>query len=326
MLKECINLINKFGYNYVTKTTISYDTQHIITHILDLDFNFLYPSAFSARRVISYFKCTSNNSKQKAGDIVMSDDRSTDKGYILWFLIDYCNFIIDDIDSIALFDKQFGFESFTIVMMKKRQEAIIQHNDTKQLYYKQILNSAFGVEGQNNAKFDKISFNKSRLASIKQLNQCNKATRKLNDDTYNSNGEVIEESQYMVSESPRQFKYNMPLQEAVLTLDDSKFWYLNFVYNFLNKCIDMDRVHICNMDADSMYLAIVGSLIEGYKQGSKYFIKDQGFFDLHHKKWLPWNDCTVAEEKKFIDITTESQGENIVCLAPKCYSLYNRNQ
>ncbi|KAA6370605.1 MAG: hypothetical protein EZS28_033867, partial [Streblomastix strix] len=32
------------------------------------------------------------------------------------------------------------------------------------------------------------------------------------------------------------------------------------------------------------------------------------------------------EEKKLMSITTESQGENIVCLAPKCYSLYNGNE
>ncbi|KAA6390920.1 MAG: hypothetical protein EZS28_013554 [Streblomastix strix] len=140
-------------------------------------------------------------------------------------------------------DNDIRFESFACTMMSKRQDAISQHNDTKSLYYKQILNSAFGGEGQNNAKFDKISINNARQASIKQLKQDHKATRKLSDDIYNSDGDLIEEAQYMVSESPRQFKCNMPLQEAVFTLDNSKFWYLNFVYNFIYQCIDMDRVH-----------------------------------------------------------------------------------
>ncbi|KAA6395256.1 MAG: hypothetical protein EZS28_009220 [Streblomastix strix] len=417
MQKESISHINKLRYNHVTKTITSYDNQYLVTHILDLDFNSLYPSVFSgifnknnpytnhriyqAGGVTSYFKCTSNSSKQKARDIIMSDDRFNGKGqlfcvrikghidekhinshinlapiwrkltynnsveqigefmynkmksqgltvdkpttkltsllsthnqfmcitnYILWFLIDYYNLIIDDIDSIALFDKHLGFESFACTMMSKRQDAISQHNDTKSLYYKQILNSAFGGEGQNNAKFDKISFNNARQASLKYQKQDHKATRKLSDNIYNSDGEVIEEAQYMVSESPRQFKCNKPLQEALFTLDNSKFWYLNFVYNFLYKCIDMDRVHFCNMDTDSMYLAIAGSQIEGYKQELKYVIKDQVFYDNHYKEWLPWNDCTVAEEKKLMGITTESQGENIVCLAPKCYRLYNGNE
>ncbi|KAA6396175.1 MAG: hypothetical protein EZS28_008297 [Streblomastix strix] len=88
----------------------------------------------------------------------------------------------------------------------------------------------------------------------------------------------------------------------------------------------MDRVHFCNMDTDSMYLAIAGSQIEGYKQGLKYVIKDQLFYDLHYKEWLPWSDFTVAEEKKLMGLTTESQEENIVCLAHKYYSLYNGNE
>ncbi|KAA6353909.1 MAG: hypothetical protein EZS28_050564, partial [Streblomastix strix] len=145
------------------------------------------------------------------------------------------------------------------------------------------------------------------LASIKQLNLGHKAIRKLSDDIYNCDGEVIEEAQYMVSESAKQFKCNMPLHEAVFTLDNSK-------------------VHFCNMDTHSMYLAISGLQIEGYKQGLKYVIKDQGFFDQHYKERLPWDNCTVAEEKKLMGIANESQSENIVRLAPKCYSLYDGNE
>ncbi|KAA6375654.1 MAG: hypothetical protein EZS28_028820 [Streblomastix strix] len=65
MLKECMqgglsnvyhqsNLkgiasINKLRYNHVTKTITSYDNQRVVTHILDLDFNSLYPSVFSVQ-------------------------------------------------------------------------------------------------------------------------------------------------------------------------------------------------------------------------------------------------------------------------------------
>ncbi|KAA6391253.1 MAG: hypothetical protein EZS28_013218 [Streblomastix strix] len=219
-----------------------------------------------------------------------------------------------------------GFESFACSMMNKKYEAISKHNDAQSLYYKQILNSAFDGDGQNNAKFDKISFINARLAVIKQLKQDHKTTKKISDDIYNSDGEVIEDAQYVVNESPRQIKCSKPLQEAIFTLDNSKLWYLNFVYNFLYKCIDMDKVHFSNMDTESMYLAIAGSQIEGKKQGLKYVVKDQLFYDQHYKQQLPQDDCTVSEEKNLMDITTESQGENIVCLAPKCYSLYNGNE
>ncbi|KAA6363735.1 MAG: hypothetical protein EZS28_040738 [Streblomastix strix] len=75
------------------------------------------------------------------------------------------------------------------------------------------------------------------------------------------------------------------------------------------------------MDIDSMYLAIAGSQIIGYKQGLKYIINDQEFYDLHYKEWLPWVGSSVADEKKLMGITTESQGEKIVCLVLKCYNL-----
>ncbi|KAA6367728.1 MAG: hypothetical protein EZS28_036745, partial [Streblomastix strix] len=51
-----ITHINKLRYNHVTKTITSYDSihaangvgnQHVVTHILDLDFNSLHPSVFS---------------------------------------------------------------------------------------------------------------------------------------------------------------------------------------------------------------------------------------------------------------------------------------
>ncbi|KAA6347399.1 MAG: hypothetical protein EZS28_052032, partial [Streblomastix strix] len=74
------------------------------------------------------------------------------------------------------------------------------------------------------------------------------------------------------------------------------------------------------MDTDSMYLAISGSTIEGYKQQFKHVIKDQQFWDDHFKEWLPWEGCSIAEEKKLLGCAIESQRESIICLAPKCYS------
>ncbi|KAA6359529.1 MAG: hypothetical protein EZS28_044944, partial [Streblomastix strix] len=204
MLKECMqgglsnvyhqcNLkgvthINKLRYNHVTKTVTSYDNQHVVTHILDLDFNSLYPSVFSgifnknnpytnnriyqAGGLTSYFKCTSNSSKQKARDIIMSDDRFNDKGQL--FCVKIKGHIDEKyIDSIALFDKHLGFESFACTMMAKRQDAISQHNDTKSLYYKQILNSAFGVPNFSTNYFNVLfgGMNDSMSINLKSKSQ-----------------------------------------------------------------------------------------------------------------------------------------------------------
>ncbi|KAA6393173.1 MAG: hypothetical protein EZS28_011299, partial [Streblomastix strix] len=52
------------------------------------------------------------------------------------------------------------------------------------------------------------------------------------------------------------------------------------------------------MDIDSKYLAISGSTIEGYKQQFKHVIKDRELWDEHYKEWLPYEGCSIAEEKK----------------------------
>ncbi|KAA6388571.1 MAG: hypothetical protein EZS28_015905 [Streblomastix strix] len=176
--------------------------------------------------------------------------------------MDYCNFIIEDVEEIVLFTKHTAFKSFVAVMSEKRQQAM--------------------REGFTN-------------------------TRKICDD------------RYLVSINPDSFSAHKCLQESIFTQDNSKFWYLCFIYFFLYKCIDMDRVHFCCMDTDSMYLAISGSTIEGYKQQYKHIIQDQEFWDEHYKEWLPWEGCTIAEEKKLLGYAIESQRESIICLAPKCY-------
>ncbi|KAA6372022.1 MAG: hypothetical protein EZS28_032451, partial [Streblomastix strix] len=181
--------------------------------------------------------------------------------YILWFLIDYCNLIIDGIDSIALFDKHLSFESFACTMMSKRQDAISQHNDKKSLYYKQILNSAFRGEGQNNAKIIRQQGNQVMIFAILM----------------------------------------------VKLLKKHNIWLMNHPDN-LNVISPFRKLSSLQTIAS---FATTGSKIEGYKYGLKYVIKDQEFNDQHYKEWLPWDDRTVAEEKKLMGITTESQGENI---------------
>ncbi|KAA6364445.1 MAG: hypothetical protein EZS28_040028 [Streblomastix strix] len=170
-------------------------------------------------------------------------------------------------------------------MAQKRQQAIREGNQAKQLYFKNIVNSLYGADRQNNEKFDKIGINNKQQTYLKQLNKGFTNTRKICDD------------RYLVSINPDSFSAHKCLQESIFTQDNSKFWYLCFIYFFLYKCIDLDRVHFCCMDTDSMYLAISGSTIEGYKQQFKHAIKDQQFLDDNFKEWLPWEGYTIAEEK-----------------------------
>ena len=74
-----------------------------------------------------------------------------------------------------------------------------------------------------------------------------------------------------------------------------------------------------------MYFAIVGNPEEDYKQGFKYVIKDQEFYDKHVYEWFPKpNDdkfLAIKDQKKLLGLCIENQGKHMIALAPKCYTI-----
>ena len=96
-------------------------------------------------------------------------------------------------------------------------------------------------------------------------------------------------------------------------------------YNFLSKCLDMEKIHFVEGDTDSLYLAIAGNPDEGNDQMFKYVIKDQEFYDNHVYTWLPDPTKDVYDEKKILGMAVEKFGDNCIALAPKCYTIWNNN-
>lgn len=60
--------------------------------------------------------------------------------------------------------------------------------------------------------------------------------------------------------APISFRWKTCLQEGLFTLGNSKYEYLNFIYNFMNKCLDMNRIHFNEGDVDDAFWSIVGDL------------------------------------------------------------------
>ncbi|KAA6372695.1 MAG: hypothetical protein EZS28_031777 [Streblomastix strix] len=52
------------------------------------------------------------------------------------------------------------------------------------------------------------------------------------------------------------------------------------------------------------------------EKGQLFIASVKGLID----KWLPWEGCTIAEEKKLLGSAFESLRESIIYLAPKCHS------
>ena len=137
------------------------------------------------------------------------------------------------------------------------------------------------------------------------------------------NSRKITEDQYLVCYKPKSFLCDTCLQEAFFTLDNAKYVYLNFIYNFMYKCLDMNKIHFIEGDTDSAYWAISGNPNEDFHQQFKYVIKDQEFYNEHVYTYFPKPGAGIEDEKKLLGLAIEKEGENMIALAPKCYTIWN---
>jgi hypothetical protein len=143
--------------------------------------------------------------------------------YYLWYLIDRFGFVIEDVREITIFyENENGlFTEFTIQLMEERMKAIDQKNDGYGTFCKNILNAAYGKDGMNKSKCSKLVVMDKDETFMAQCFPNFKGARQLNED------------KYIVEKNYRYYTVDTALQEAVFTLDNPKFWYIKFVYDFM---------------------------------------------------------------------------------------------
>lgn len=401
--------------NYSNKVISVTTTPHVMTHLLGIDFNSLYPSSFSGQyhefnpytggcmfmpgRVLEHIEIKTPAQLRKAYAIIKNKSRFTEDGqlfcatikghipdeyknefinfapifrnidittnestigsymynfmkdnnikvdekqrkltqllevndfttfssYYLWFLMDSCHFVVDDIRSITTFTKHKGFYNFVRTFMDERIKAMNEHNSGKEIFCKISLNGSYGYDGMNTEKFAKNEILNARNTIFRQTRPSFRSTQQLSN------------SSYLVSSLPDTFTCKTPLQEAVFTLDNAKFWYLTFIYKFMYRCLDMDRIHFIEGDTDSMYWAVAGNPDKDFHQRFDYVIKDVQFYNDNIYKFLPnpaldegssdteARMVSLHDEKKLLGLAIEKEGENCVALAPKCYTIWNND-
>ena len=258
-------------------------------------------------------KLSVDRKEKKLTQLLRVDTFTTFSSYYLWFLIDRCHFIIDDIEWISVWSKHDGFNLFVNELMNKRIKAMVDGNKGLENFCKTNLNGSYGYDAKNTEKYTKSSIKNRIDTALAQVYPSFVDTRKLNDD------------QYLVIQKPRTYRCDTCLQEAFFTLDNAKYWYLNFYYNFMVKCLDMEKIHFIEGDTDSMYFAIAGNPDEDYTQGFKYVIRDKEFYEKHVYEWFPKpNDdkfLAIKDTKKIYGLCVENQGIEMIALAPKCYTI-----
>jgi hypothetical protein len=206
--------------------------------------------------------------------------------------------------------------------MRKRMES---KDKTSNTFYKICLNGAYGYDIMNTEKYAKISIMDEEKTFLAHLRPNFVASTPLSPGSYG------------VQTIPKGFSCDTCLIQGFFTLDNAKFWYLNFIYNFLFKCLDLSRIHFIEGDTDSMYWAVAGRVDKPNTQGFRYIIKDHEFYDKNVYKFLPANFYssdgsnpkfnTKLEDdlfrKKLGGLELEKQSDGMIALAPKLYTAFN---
>jgi hypothetical protein len=144
----------------------------------------------------------------------------------------------------------------------------------------------------------------------------------------------LNENHYKVQIERETYNCKTPLIQGFFTLENAEFWYLNFIYNFMCKCLDMSKMHFVEGDTDSMYWAVSVSENDNYEQGFKHVIKDHDFYNANIYKYTPSNFYSsdnsnptfnsdterIAFYKKLLGLAIEKQSENMTALGPKTCS------
>ncbi|GHU19802.1 hypothetical protein FACS189472_10100 [Alphaproteobacteria bacterium] len=205
--------------------------------------------------------------------------------YYLWFLIDYCHFVVGGVRSLVLFSKHDSFNKFVTTI---HNEGKMAKSDAKQKFCKLVMNGSSGFESLNCERFTKTRF-------------CNSAK------TITSHQSTIfpvnsAEGLFGVEVDPKVVYPKVPIQSAVFTLDNAKFWILNFIYRYLYKTLDRDKFMIMYTDTDSLYIAVADSETA------------DGLMEMTN-----W----IQTGKELLKFHIEFISDNFLAVGPKSYTCYN---
>jgi hypothetical protein len=135
----------------------------------------------------------------------------TFNNYYLWFLIDYCHFVVEDAEESIIFyyNKEGLFTEFVTNFMNMCTKAMQDGNSGMEKFCKMIMNSAYGKYLLNSELFSKIVFKNKDKTLIDQCLPTFKAVRQITADFY-----VFERDSYYYS-------INTAVQEEFFILDNA---------------------------------------------------------------------------------------------------------
>ncbi|KAA6385409.1 MAG: hypothetical protein EZS28_019063 [Streblomastix strix] len=104
------------------------------------------------------------------------------------------------------------------------------------------------------------------------------------------------------------------LQIRVFTLDNAKYWRLNYIYNLMYKCLDSKRFHFVLADTNSIYIAIAGDPNKDCHQQLEAVMSDKQFYEKHVHQYLHDPNKDIYDQKKIHKFGLENEGYEFTSL------------
>jgi hypothetical protein len=254
--------------------------------------------------------------------------------YYLEFLLQDCHFIIDELKSMSVYNSNTAYNVFTNYFFNERIRAKKEGNKLRDQFCKIVLNSSYGMDALNTEKYNRTVIVDRNQAFINQLKDTFVSTetlKKTKSFSSKSNDLVDDSESYVQQLKPQSINCKTALASAYFTLDNGKYWILNFIYNVLYKCLDKNRFHFIETDTDSLYFAVAGKT-DSEIQLPNYDFEKNNFFSQGFNNIITdgsqWDiiSSILFKEKKLLGFEVEKTGSSMIAIAPKQYTLTkNRN-
>lgn len=212
--------------------------------------------------------------------------------------------VCDEIKELYLYDRGTPFKDFVLMGADKRRD---KSNKIAGDLYKLMLNSSFGKTMQNNNNFSNTFF----TTDIKRVNKA------VNKNTFKDGCEYTcgDETVYIVSNSKKNVKQNMPIHVAGLIFSQAKLRMLQFYYDFVDKYIERKNFQYMYSDTDSIWMAYASENPFDLKSGLiKKGMEEQ--FEVEKYKYLVYTEYDVRTPGLF---KVEYAASKLICLAAKSY-------
>ncbi|KAA6401814.1 MAG: hypothetical protein EZS28_002663 [Streblomastix strix] len=131
----------------------------------------------------------------------------------------------------------------------------------------------------------------------------------------------ISANTFAVQIKPKTATFFTSLQLGVFTLDNAKYWYLNYICNFMYKCLDRKRFHFVLANTDSIYIAIADDPAKDCHQQFEAIVTDKQFYYQHVNQYFLDSNKGIYDYKRILGFGIENKGYELTSLGPKCYSM-----